>query len=147
MRSYLSARFDTNKIFIDVMAWNTATTYGELSHVYQSVTEDSVTVTSMYYANTANTGQNPTGGASWTLGDLRNPLVVMRMVDISIYHMFAKIPSRQTPEDVGLRYEEAIKWLEGIAGGKYTPTLPLREVSAAAPSEMQYGYEKRINLR
>jgi len=77
----------------------------------------------------------------------RNPLLVMYLVDMSVYHMFAKIPNRQTPEDVGLRFEEAINWLKDVAKGKNTPTLPLREISETVPADMQYGSEARINLR
>ncbi len=81
------------------------------------------------------------------VGTERNPLLVMYLVDMTVYHMFAKIPNRQTPEDVGLRFEEAINWLKDVANGKNTPTLPLKEKSETVPADMQYGSETRINLR
>lgn len=80
-------------------------------------------------------------------GSDRNPLLVMYLIDMAIYHMFAKIPNRQTPEDVGIRFEEAVKWLKGVSNGRNTPTLPLKAINEAEPSEMQYGSNERINWR
>lgn len=77
-----------------------------------------------------------------TIGNERNALIVMRLVDMAIYHMYAKIPQRQTPQDVTDRYLDAIKWLEGIAKGMYKTNLPLI-VSTSATAK--FGGVKKLN--
>ncbi len=75
-------------------------------------------------------------------GTERNALIVMRLVDISVYHMYAKIPQRQTPQDVTDRYLDAIKWLEGIAKGMLKTNLPLIPSSTAT---LMFGSVKKLN--
>lgn len=76
------------------------------------------------------------------IGTERNPLIVMRLVDMCVYHMYAKIPQRQTPQDVTDRYLDAIKWLEGIAKGRYKMNLP---TIPATSQNIMYGSHKKLN--
>lgn len=77
-------------------------------------------------------------------GSDRNAFLVMKLIDITIYHMFAKVAQRQTPEDVGIRYEEAIKWLTGVSKGHFTPDIePIQE----ANKEILFGGSTKINWR
>ena len=58
-------------------------------------------------------------------GEDRNPLIVMRMADIALYHLCAKLPGRMN-YDVRLeRYESAKSWLKDIQRGQATLSLPL----------------------
>lgn len=58
-------------------------------------------------------------------GDERNPQLVMYTADIALYNMIAAQPQRMGSEVRKERYDRAIKWLEGVAGGKIVPNLPL----------------------
>ena len=55
----------------------------------------------------------------------RNSQVVMVLVDMCLYHLYSRIQPGQVPELRQNRYDDAIKWLEGVAAGKFLPDLPL----------------------
>ncbi len=76
------------------------------------------------------------------VGAERNALIVMRYIDISIYHMYAKIPQRQTPQDVTDRYLDAVSWLKGIAKGMYKMNLP---VISSTTEGIRYGSQDKLN--
>lgn len=57
-------------------------------------------------------------------GSARNPLVVMRAVDIALYHLVAAMPQKMGCEIRKERYDLAIKWLEGVQAGRIVPDLP-----------------------
>lgn len=56
-------------------------------------------------------------------GDDRNPLLVMYLMDMALYHLHTRITPRNIPEVRGIRYENAINWLNKVASGKLTPQL------------------------
>ncbi len=60
-------------------------------------------------------------------GDARNRLIVMRTVDIALYHLVASLPQKMGIEIRKERYERAIEWLEGVQSGKIIPDLPTME--------------------
>lgn len=60
-------------------------------------------------------------------GDDRNPLIVMYLIDMALYHLFSAITPRQVPQIRMDRYDAAINWLKAVASGKLNPALPLRE--------------------
>lgn len=63
---------------------------------------------------------------------VRQPLIVMYICDIALYHMSASLPGKMGIEIRKERYDRAIKWLEGVASGKIVPTgLPLATVTTA----------------
>lgn len=55
----------------------------------------------------------------------RNPIVLMYLVDIGLYHLHSSISPRNIPELRGIRYEAAINWLKMVATGKINPDLPI----------------------
>ncbi len=59
--------------------------------------------------------------------DDRNRLIVMRTVDIALYHLVASLPQKMGIEIRKERYERAIEWLEGVQSGKIIPDLPTVE--------------------
>lgn len=58
-------------------------------------------------------------------GSSRNSLIVMRAVDIALYHLIASMPQKMGIEIRKERYDRAIEWLEDVQSGKITPDLPL----------------------
>ena len=61
-----------------------------------------------------------------TSGNDRNRLIVMYTADIVLYHLTASQPQKMGSEIRKERYERAVKWLEGVQGGKIIPDLPLK---------------------
>lgn len=59
-----------------------------------------------------------------TTGTQRNPLLVMYMVDMTLYHIYSLIPNRQTPQKRETRYLAAKDYFERAAAGKVTLNLP-----------------------
>lgn len=57
-------------------------------------------------------------------GTNRNAVIRMRCVDVFLYHCFARVPGRDVPTIRQTRYDQAIAWLEQVANGDVTPTLP-----------------------
>ena len=57
-------------------------------------------------------------------GNDRNPLVVMYMIDIALYHLFCTITPRMVPDIRIERYRDAMKWLDKVREGDINPNLP-----------------------
>ncbi|MGJ1366036.1 phage protein Gp36 family protein [Sphingobacterium spiritivorum] len=57
-------------------------------------------------------------------GDQRNSLILMYLIDITLYHLHSNISPRNVPELRAIRYEAAIDWLNRVAAGKLNPDLP-----------------------
>lgn len=57
----------------------------------------------------------------------RNPVILMYMIDIILYHIHSNISPRNIPELRGIRYEAAINWLKMVAKGTLNPDLPTKE--------------------
>jgi phage gp36-like protein len=60
-----------------------------------------------------------------TEGSERNRQLVMYTADIALWNMIASLPQRMGYDTRKERYERAIKWLEGVQGGKIVPDLPI----------------------
>ncbi len=54
----------------------------------------------------------------------RNPMLVMIVADIALYHLVSWLPKRIGFEIRELRYNRAIQWLKDVQGGKTSPDLP-----------------------
>lgn len=54
----------------------------------------------------------------------RSKLVVLYMVDITLYHLHSNITPDNVPEIRYLRYQRATEWLKKVSEGKLTPALP-----------------------
>jgi len=57
-------------------------------------------------------------------GALRNPLIIMYMIDIVLYHLYSNIATRAMPKTREDRYTAAISWLDKVRDGKLDPDLP-----------------------
>jgi phage gp36-like protein len=58
-------------------------------------------------------------------GDDRHPLIIMRMIDIVIYHLCSNINGRAVPDTRQKRYDAAIDWLDKVNRGLLDPDLPM----------------------
>jgi len=79
-------------------------------------------------------------------GDGRNRLIVMYTCDIALYHMAASSPQKMGMEIRKERYERAIKWLEGVQGGKIVPELPVSTDEEGNPTGfgLRYGSQRKL---
>jgi phage gp36-like protein len=78
--------------------------------------------------------------------DDRNPLIVMYMVDIALYHLFSAITPRNVPQIRMDRYDAAINWLKAVASGKINPGLPVAEdADGNATSTSLFGSSAKPN--
>lgn len=66
-------------------------------------------------------------------GTERNPLIVMYMIDIALYHLFSNITPRNIPQIRIDRYDAAIRWLDKVAQGRINPNLPLNNNEGGDP--------------
>lgn len=82
-----------------------------------------------------------------TEGDDRNRLLVMYTCDIALYHLVASMPQKMGTEIRKERYDRAIKWLEGVQGGKIVPDLPMMVDADGVPSGMNLVWNSDNKLR
>ena len=57
--------------------------------------------------------------------DERNPLIVLYMIDIDLYHLFSSVAPRNVPQIRMDRYDAAVAWLKMVAKGQLNPDLPV----------------------
>lgn len=87
------------------------------------------------------------GEAFGKSGTDRHPLLVMYMVDITLYHLHSRIPGRQVPQTRIDRYNIAKDWLERAAEQTVTTDLPplLNETTGKEASQHRSGGLKKFN--
>lgn len=73
-----------------------------------------------------------------TVGDKRSDVIVMRTVDVALYHLVSASPQRMGVEIREKRYEQAIKWLQEVQKGN---------IAADLPKQMGPNGEEDINQR
>lgn len=71
-------------------------------------------------------------------GDNRSDVIVMRTVDIALYHLVSASPQRMGVEIREKRYDQAIKWLQELQKGN---------IAADLPKQMGPNGEEDINQR
>lgn len=59
------------------------------------------------------------------IGEERNALILMYMIDITLYHIHARINPKFMPDIRKERYEVALTWLDKVSRGQLSPDLPL----------------------
>lgn len=78
-------------------------------------------------------------------GSERNPLIVMRTVDVALYHLVASMPQKMGIEIRKERYDRAIRWLEDIQSGRISPDLPMvSEDDGAVNNATIYHSDKKL---
>lgn len=78
-------------------------------------------------------GYNTAGIFSATAED-RNPIIMMYLIDIVLYHLHSNIVTRAMPKTRADRYEAAISWLDKVSRGQLDPALPLLETEDSTPT-------------
>lgn len=74
-------------------------------------------------------------------GDERNPIILMYVKDIAVWHFVTKSNAGVELELRQTRYKNAIDFLKNIQSGKANPNLPLRQYPDAIAGKefMSYG--------
>lgn len=108
-------------------------------------------------------GTRPTDTTKWTVGDNRDPKMVMTLIDIVLYHIHCRIAPRNIPELRNVRYNgsvedrinaksrilyptySALGWLQSIADGEdITPEL--QQIQPKSGARIRHGGSpKNIN--
>lgn len=77
------------------------------------------------YLNTRYDCDSDDAGIFTRTGTLRNPVILMHGVDISLYFLHKNINPRKIPEHRTKQYENAIEWLTNVRDCKINPpSLP-----------------------
>lgn len=81
------------------------------------------------------------------IGNSRQPLILMYMIDIVLYHVHARINPKFIPEIRKDRYDIAISWLNKVARGDINPDLPKIENSESplAGLGQRWGSNSKFN--
>ena len=136
VKSYLSASYDVDKIFIDYQDWNDTVEYKEGDAVWfypdasTSGSEDQ-----LYVAKVDNIGISPLDTDTWERRDPRNHHIVRILVDIVIFDLYSRISPGDIPELRGIRYDEAIKQLKNYMKGTNAAQLPTLKSTTFRPVE------------
>lgn len=80
--------------------------------------------------------------------DTRSQIIIMRMVDISLYNLFATQPDRMGMDVRQLRYDNAIDWLNKVAKGIISPDLPIitNTKTGVTQTLVSWGSMKKNNM-
>ena len=115
IESYLRGKYDLNKLFPVITAWNIAIEYPIDAIVYD------VATLSFYTANEIVPASTPIDDAKWTKGDPRDALIVEFMIDLTLYRVHSRVAPNQVPETRIQRRDDAIDFLKRVA--KYDITV------------------------
>lgn len=140
IESYLRHRFDVAAIYIDVSQYQSTTTYNTGDLVSFPDYEDSL----FSALDDGLVGITPTDDPSkWLLGDTRHQLILMHMVDVTLYHLHARVQPRNIPEYRIQRYDDCMRWFKMVNSGKITPALPTLPDDAG--SNIRFGFHEKFN--
>jgi phage gp36-like protein len=152
MESYLSGRYDTSKIFVPVLEWDTDKNFTAGQYAYAENEEGSGFVFKALI-NIPAGGDNPwdnlldevPANIVWSMEDPRNPVIVLQLVYMVLYHGHKALPGNRIPQLRIDDYDHAIAWLEKVAEGRLNPILPEAVTEDQALS--YWGSETRRNNR
>ena len=142
MSSYLAGRYDVTKIFVVIQTYDDDSQYNAGDYIYDAG--------NIYKALEAITGVQPSleileDDPRVALEDPRNPLIVLRMVYITLYHAHKALPGSQIPQLRIDDYDISRQWLKDVTSGLINPLLPEAEVETN--SLVLYGSEERRTTR
>lgn len=80
-------------------------------------------------------------------GDARNRQVVQITADIALYHMVSALPQKMGSEVRRERYQQALRWLEGVAAGRIIPDLPQQGDAEGNPVSITFKAQSEQPLR
>lgn len=138
MKSYLKKRYDIDQIFYSISGEYTAGTYQTGALVYWRPDGSTDDEDYAVYLATVNTSDSPDNEQEWELF-ARNPFIILKLVDITLYHLHSKDATRLMPKVREDRYQDAIDWLKMVGRGELEADLPQR-------SEDDEGYTSEIRF-
>jgi phage gp36-like protein len=56
--------------------------------------------------------------------DTRDEFIVMLIIDLTLYHLYAQTPNKDVPAHRSSRYEDALSWLKSAGSGEIETDLP-----------------------
>ncbi len=137
MQSYLRTRYDIPLIFFDVDEWDELIAYVIDGHVIFNEV--------VYKSKTGNIDKQPDESpADWEIGDDRNQVVIMYLVDLIIYHLHTSINPRNIPELRGIRYDAAITWLRAVSIGELEPNLPKLKDADGNETNLAISFDSKL---
>lgn len=81
-------------------------------------------------------------------GNQRNPLIVLYLIDIILYHLHARVSPRNISQLRVDRYNQAIEWLKMASTGIIQPDLPLKKDNMGdADDRLKWGSNPKLNQR
>lgn len=89
-------------------------------------------------------GTLPSDTSKWTLGDNRDQNILMKTVDIALYHIHSRIAPQNIPQLRQNRYDDALNTLKAAARGDITIDMPVLQPSKGQ-RVMYGGNPKRVN--
>ncbi|WP_046245020.1 phage protein Gp36 family protein [Hymenobacter terrenus] len=89
------------------------------------------------------TGRYDLEQAFATTGEDRNDILVLRTVDLALYHLYATISPRNIPDLRRDRYTEAVDLFRGASKGTRFLALPVKSVEGQS-TYLLYGSNKRF---
>lgn len=100
-------------------------------------------LTAVAEANSYLAGRYDMAAAFAAVGADRNPILVLRVVDMAVYHLHAAIDPRNINDLRRDRYAESISWLRGLSKGDFSIELPLKELAGQTGYFLYGGNPKR----
>lgn len=138
IKSYLSPRYDVEKIFRDLKIWVITTAYVIGDYVAFATISDDI-----YTALTDTTGSSPDSNPNdWEKVDGRDALIVSLVIDVTLYNIHSRINPRNVPEIRLQRRDESIKWLTMVSKAEVQADLPRLEDDVTGLS-IQFGGETK----
>lgn len=141
MKSYLKRRYDVDNIFFLLKGeYDNATPYIIDNRVYYKPDPIDPDEDYQVYVNIQDgTGQAPTVPVYWSLDTARNPFVILKLVDIVLYHLHSKEAARAMPKIREDRYQDALDWLKMVGKGTIDADLPLLPDESDTNQEIRFG--------
>jgi hypothetical protein len=131
-KSYLNFKYNTDVVFgVNAYDFDAAQAY-KIGEVVMDVNGNPYNCIADAPLNTPLTDTN-----YFAEGDLRNSLVVMILVDMTVYHFHSRTAGNRIPEMRIVRYEQAIEKLKEIRKSNMNPNLPLRDYDAPEHTSQQ----------
>lgn len=77
-------------------------------------------------------------------GSVRNKMMIMLMIDITLYNLSATIPGRLTSENLQIRFDNAKSFLKDIQNGKMDLNLPAKD-AVDSGNPIRFGSNSKQN--
>ena len=78
------------------------------------------------------------------VGSERNAEIIMRLVDVTLYHLHSNIATRAMPSNRQKRYDDTLSWLYRVSQGKLVLDLPVIENGDSTP-KIKLGSNKKYS--